>query len=104
MRKLILSAMLIAGSMNISKSQSSVDDIYSCVNPLFNNLTDCLFTNDVSGRYSGGGSVLFFQPDAGIQYSQMSGCIENYNKDRVVCPTAPLLVIGNGQKKKKTIL
>lgn len=92
----------MTGVMSISKSQSSVDDIYSCVNPLFNNLTNCFSVNDVTGRFSGGGNTLFFQADAGVQYTQMSNCVDNYNKDRVVCPTSPLIVLGSSSKKKKT--
>lgn len=89
------------GIMNISNSQTSVSDVYDCVNQHYSNLTTCFETNDVSGRYSGSGSILYFQPDAGILYNQVSSCVDNYNKDRLVCPTAPLLVIGNGDKKKK---
>lgn len=103
MKKLILSAMLMTSVITIANSQTSVSDVYSCVNPLFDNLTGCFASNDVTGRYSGGGSTLYFQADAGIQYSQMSGCVENYNKDRTYCPTAPLLVLGSSTKKKKTI-
>lgn len=101
MKKVILTVMFVAGAMSISNSQTNVNDIYSCVNPLFNTLTDCFTSNDVSGRYSGGGSTLYFQADAGIQYSQMDGCVTNYNKDRITCPTAPLLVLGSNKKTKK---
>lgn len=104
MKKIILTVMFIAGAMNISNSQTNLDDAYNCVNGHFNNLTFCFESNDVTGRYSGGGNTLYFQPDAGISYNQFSTCVENYNKDRVTCPVAPLLVIGNGAKKKKTAL
>ena len=102
MKKLLLSAMIVSSSIVAGTAQSSFDDVYSCVNPLFDGLTSCFSTNDVTGRYSGGGSTLYFQADAGIQYSQMSGCVDNYNKDRIYCPTAPLLVLGSGTKVKKT--
>lgn len=104
MKKLILSLVFVASAIGMSKSQTSVGDVYSCVNPLYDNLTMCFASNDVTGRYSSGGSVLYFQADAGIQYTQISGCVDNYNKDRVVCPTAPLLVLGGSAKKKKTVL
>lgn len=104
MKKLILTAMLMTGVMSISKSQSSIDGIYSCVNPLFDNLTNCFSVNDVTGRFSGGGNMLFFQSDVGVQYTQMAYCVDNYNKDRVNCPTSPLLVLGSSSKKKKIAL
>lgn len=104
MKKLIVSVMVIASSITITNSQSSISDSYNCVNQHFQNLTQCFSTNDVTGIYNGGGNILYFQPDAGIQYSQINGCVDNYNKDRVVCPTAPLLVLGTNQKKKKTVL
>lgn len=103
MKKTFLLVMLITGFISISNSQTGVNDIYSCVNPLFDNLTVCFSTNDVTGRYTGGGSTLYFQADAGIQYTQLSGCVDNYNKDRIYCPTAPMLVLGSGAKKKKTV-
>ena len=96
--------MIVSSSIVVGTAQSSFDDVYSCVNPLFNTLTVCFETNDVTGRYSGGGNTLYFQADAGIQYSQMSGCVDNYNKDRVYCPTAPMLLLGTSQKAKKSIL
>lgn len=96
--------MFVASAITMSKSQTGVSDVYGCVNPLYDNLTVCFSSNDVTGRYSGGGSVLYFQADAGIQYTQMSTCVDNYNKDRIVCPTAPLLVLGSCSKKKKTVL
>lgn len=102
MKKLLLTAVILSGSIAAGTAQSSVSDAYSCVNPLFNSLTFCFESNDVTGRYNGGGSTLYFQADAGIQYSQMSACVDNYNKDRVVCPTAPLLVLGSSSKVKKT--
>ena len=102
MKKVLLSAMIVSGSIVLVTAQTSVSDVYSCVNPLYNTLTVCFESNDVTGRYSGGGSTLYFQSDAGIQYSQMSGCVDNYNKDRIYCPTAPLLVLGSGTKVKKT--
>jgi hypothetical protein len=103
MKKLLLSVMFAASATTISNSQT-IDDAYSCVNPLYNTLTSCFSTNDVTGRYSGGGNTLYFQADAGVQYNQLSGCVDNYNKDRVYCPTAPLLILGTSQKAKKTVL
>ena len=102
-KKLLLVA-LVTVSVNAGKAQPGVNDIYSCVNPLFNGLTFCFESNDVTGRYSGSGNTLYFQADAGVQYSQMSTCVDNYNKDRIYCPTAPLLMLGTSVKKKKTIL
>lgn len=104
MKKIILTVLLFTSVFSITSSQTSVDDAYSCVNPLFNTLTGCFAANDVTGRYSGGGSTLYFQADAGIQYTQMEGCVLNYNKDRAYCPTAPLLVLGSSTKKKKTAI
>jgi hypothetical protein len=104
MKKLILSFMFIVGTMNISNSQNTIEDVYSCVNSHFTNLTQCFELNDVTGRYSGGGNTLYFQPDAGIIYSQLNTCVDNYNKDRVTCPTAPLLILGSSSKKKKIAL
>jgi len=104
MKKLLFSAMIVSSSIVVGTAQSSFDDAYSCVNPLFNTLTLCFETNDVTGRYSGGGNTLYFQADAGILYSQMSGCVDNYNKDRVYCPTAPMLMIGSSQKIKKSVI
>ena len=102
MKKVLLSVMIVSSSIVVGSAQSSFDDVYSCVNPLFNKLTMCFESNDVTGHYSGGGNTLYFQADAGIQYSQMSTCVDNYNKDRTSCPTAPLLVLGSGTKVKKT--
>lgn len=104
MKKLILSVMFFTGVMNISNSQTTMDDAYSCVNGHFTNLTLCFEANDATGRYSGGGNTLYFQPDAGVTYTQVGTCVDDYNKDRVTCPTAPLLVLGNSVKKKKVAL
>jgi len=104
MKKLLISAMIVSSSIVVGTAQSSLDDEYSCVNPLFSTLTVCFESNDVTGRYSGGGNTLYFLADAGVQYSQLSGCVDNYNKDRVYCPPAPLLVLGSNQKLKKTVL
>lgn len=95
--------MFIVSTITISKSQTGIDDVYSCVNPLFDQLTICFASNDVTGRYTGGGSTLYFQLDAGITYGQFSPCVDGYNKDRIYCPTAPLLVIGSSTKIKKTL-
>lgn len=95
--------MFVTSVASISTSQNTVNDVYSCVNPLFTTLTTCFDTNDVTGRYSGGGNTLYFQSDAGIQFSQMDGCVTNYNKDRISCPTAPLLILGSSVKKKKIV-
>ena len=101
MKKVILSIMFVAGTINISSSQSTIDDIYNCVGGHYTNLTQCFSNNDVTGRYVGSGNILYFQPDAGISYNQVSPCVDTYNKDRLTCPIAPLLVIGNSDKKKK---
>lgn len=103
MKKIVLTVMVLVSTLNITTSQTSINDVYSCVNQHFNNLTYCFDANDVTGRYTGGGNTLYFQADAGITYNQMSTCVENYNKDRVVCPTAPLLVLGSSMKKKKVV-
>jgi len=103
MKKIILSVMFIVSTINISNSQSSLSDTYSCVNPLFETLTNCFNVSDVTGTYRGTGSTLYFKPDEGIQYTQYSPCVDNYNKDRVICPTAPLLVIGSMTKTKKVV-
>ena len=91
----------MVGTMNISNSQTNISDVYSCVNGHYGNLNTCLLTNDVTGIFQGTGSILYFQPDQGVTYNQYGTCVDNYNKDRVTCPTAPLLVIGTSQKKKK---
>lgn len=104
MIKKLLLATLVTISVNAGKAQTGVNDVYSCVNPLFEGLTMCFTTNDVTGRYSGSGNTLYFQADAGVQYSQISICVDNYNKDRIYCPTAPLLMLGTSVKKKKTVL
>jgi len=104
MKKLVLTVALIASAVVATNSQTTIDDAYACVNGHFTNLTQCFSTNDVTGRYSGGGNTLYFQPDAGIVYTQISTCVENYNKDRMSCPTAPLLVLGTCSKKKKIAL
>ena len=95
--------MFVTGVINLSNSQNTIEDVYSCVNSHFITLTQCFESNDVTGRYSGGGNILYFQSDAGITYNQVSTCVENYNKDRVLCPTAPLLILGTSNKSKKTI-
>lgn len=103
MKNLIFTLLLIIGVINMTNSQSTLDDQYSCVNTHFENLTQCFLTNDVTGVYRGTGSTLYFQPDAGISYTQFSPCVDSYNKDRLVCPIAPLLVVGSSPKTKKTI-
>jgi lipopolysaccharide export system protein LptC len=104
MKRLILSMMFVAGAIGITNSQSTIDNAYNCVNSHFTNLTQCFESNDVTGRYSGGANTLYFQADAGVTYTQVSTCVDNYNKDRVSCPTAPLLLLGTSQKSKKTVL
>lgn len=103
MKKTILTVMFITGVINISNSQSSIDDIYNCVNGHYDNLNICFTSNDVTGIFRGTGTTLYFQPDAGVQYNQFSTCVDNYNKDRLTCPVAPLLVVGTSTKTKKTI-
>jgi len=104
MKKILISAMIISSSIVVGTAQSSFEDAYSCVTPLFNTLTVCFESNDVTGKFSGSGQTLYFQADAGIQYTQLSGCVDNYNKDRLTCPTAPLLLLGSVQKIKKSVL
>jgi hypothetical protein len=103
MKKLILTASLIVSVFTIATSQSTIDDQYSCVNQHYSNLTNCFQVNDVTGTYTGSGSILYFQPSAGIRFEQFNPCVDTYNKDRVSCPTSPLLVVGQS-RKKKTIL
>lgn len=103
MKKLILTVMLMTGVMGVSNSQSTLDDTYSCVNGHYENLNLCFLTNDVTGIFRGTGTTLYFQPDAGITYGQFGPCVDNYNKDRLTCPIAPMLVIGSMTKTKKTV-
>lgn len=102
MKKIILSAILLTGVLSISNSQT-LNDSYSCVNSQYENLNICFVTNDVTGVFRGTGTTLYFQPDAGITYGQFSPCVDSYNKDRLNCPSAPLLVVGNMSKSKRTI-
>lgn len=100
MKKVILTLMLLTGVLSISNSQS-LGDSYDCINSQYENLNLCFVSSDVTGTFRGTGSTLYFQPDAGITYGQFSPCVDNYNKDRVTCPAAPLLVIGSMKTKKK---
>jgi len=100
MKKLILTAILMTGVMSISNSQS-LGDSFDCVNGQYETLNLCFMSSDVTGTFRGTASTLYFQPDAGINYGQYAPCVDNYNKDRVTCAAAPLLVIGSASKKKK---
>lgn len=102
MKKIVLTVALIASALIATNSQT-LDDTYSCVNGHYENLNICFLAGDVTGTFRGTGSTLYFQPDAGVTYTQFAPCVDNYNKDRVTCLTAPLLVIGSGTKTKKTV-
>jgi len=103
MKKIVLTVALIASVITATNSQTSISDTYTCVNSHYENLNICFLAGDVTGVFRGTGSTLYFQPDAGVTYNQFYPCVDNYNKDRVTCPTAPLLVIGSGTKTKKTV-
>jgi len=103
MKKLIFTLAIVSSAVLIGNGQG-VGNSYACVNSMYNQLSVCFDSQDVTGRFAGTGSTLYFQSDAGIKYEQMSGCVINYNKDRITCPAAPLLVLGNGAKKKKVDL
>lgn len=92
----------MTGVMSMSNSQS-LSDSYDCINGHYENLNTCFMSNDVTGVFRGTGNTLYFQPDAGITYGQFSPCVENYNKDRVTCPAAPLLVVGSMSKSKRVV-
>lgn len=104
MKNVILTTTLFLGMTFVSSSQTTISDMYNCVNEKYSTLTQCLTSNDATGMYIGSGSILYFQPDVGVTYNQVFPCVDSYNKDRVDCETAPLLIIGNGVKKKKTVL
>lgn len=102
MKKVILTVMLMTGVMSILNSQS-LGDSFDCVNGQYENLNLCFLSSDVTGTFRGTASTLYFQPDAGVTYGQFAPCVDNYNKDRVTCPAAPLLVVGSATKSKRTI-
>lgn len=94
--------MLMVSTITISNSQT-LGDSFDCVNGQYQNLNLCFMSSDVTGVFRGTASTLYFQPDAGITYGQFSPCVDNYNKDRVTCPAAPLLVVGSMSKSKRVV-
>ena len=103
MKKLIFIFTIVSSSVVIGNGQG-LGNSTACVNSMFNVLTSCFDAQDVTGTFRGTGSTLYFQSDAGVKYEQMSGCVTNYNKDRISCSAAPMLVLGNGAKKKRVEL
>lgn len=105
MKKLIVFSAFIGLLIPVSSNSQNSEEGGggSCAQSLGNTLLACFSGNDVTGQWYGGGSTLYFAPDAGIPYGQVNSCVVQYNNARSSCPGAPLVVIGGAKKKSAGI-
>lgn len=62
MKKLIFTLAIVSSAAIIGNGQS-IGNSYACVNSMYTQLNVCFDSQDVTGRFVGSGSTLYFQSE-----------------------------------------